>query len=83
MLLERFCGIEGKPGLKEDYSIVEENARMNPKCPCQTRTCPCHGFCAMCIQHHRDVDEIAASAGKPGEGTVCERLKRKKEVEQA
>lgn len=76
MLLERFAGIAGKPGLKEDYSIVEENLKMNPECPCLTRTCPNHGFCIMCVRHHKDVDEIGAQVGKPAEGTVCDRIRR-------
>lgn len=77
MQLEYFRPVPGCPGLEEAYSIVPEDAVMNPDCPCQTRTCPYHGFCAMCVRHHRDVDELMAQEGRPGHGTVCQRLRKK------
>ncbi len=78
MQLEHFKGIPGCSGLEEAYSIVPEDCLMNPNCPCQTRTCPHHGFCAMCVRHHKDVDELLVSRGAQPHGTVCDRLRKKK-----
>ena len=40
------------PGLEVTETLIEEDLRYNPECPCQTRTCPQHGFCKYCVEHH-------------------------------
>ncbi len=82
MQLEHFVHFPDCPGMEEAYSIVPENIRMNPNCPCETRTCPHHGFCAMCVQHHKDIDTLLEADGKPGHGTMCDRIRARKKAEQ-
>ncbi len=43
------------PGLEITETLIEEDLRYNPECPCKTRTCPQHGFCKYCLQHHADI----------------------------
>ena len=46
------------PGLEIVETLIEEDVRHNPNCPCKTRTCPQHGFCKYCIQHHCELAEM-------------------------
>lgn len=61
------------PGLEESYTIIPDNMRMNPKCPCLTRTCPNHGFCQYCLHHHEMIDRLRAEHGVGPEGVFCKR----------
>lgn len=65
--------IPEKPGMEESYAIIPDMARMNPRCPCLTRTCPNHGFCRYCKRHHEHIDRLLAESGKPPEGPYCKR----------
>lgn len=65
--------IPEKPGMEESYTIIPDTARMNPKCPCLTRTCPNHGFCQYCKRHHDHIDRMLAEKGIPPEGPYCKR----------
>lgn len=75
MQLEHFGHDPACPGMEEAYSIVPETMKMNPNCPCEARTCPHHGFCAMCVRHHKDVDALLVSEGKHPHGSYCARLR--------
>lgn len=57
-----------QPGMENSSSIIPETLRMNPNCPCQTRTCPLHGFCEYCSQHHA---ELNRALGVLGLGEHC------------
>lgn len=41
------------PGMEISETFIEEDLRYNPECPCLARSCPQHGFCKYCLQHHR------------------------------
>mgnify|MGYP004703318875 FL=1 len=47
--------------------------RMNPRCPCLTRTCPNHGFCQYCKKHHAHIDVMLKEIGMEPEGPFCQR----------
>jgi len=64
-----------EPGMEEAYTIVGEEMKMSPDCPCPTRACPNHGFCKYCILHHKKIDQILAEIGKQPHGVVCKRCK--------
>ena len=52
------CGLVKEiPGMVEAYTIIPEDMKMNPNCPCQTRCCPNHGFCAYCLTHHKELNQ--------------------------
>ncbi len=55
------------PGLEISETIIEEDLRYNPNCPCRTRTCPQHGFCKYCIQHHSDLGKLLKDMPHPHE----------------
>lgn len=72
MLLEHGL-LEHEPGMEESYTIIPEDMRMNPNCPCMTRTCPNFGFCKYCVEHHCIVDRMLAVEGIETEGVFCKR----------
>ena len=45
----------GQPGMEYSFTIIPDDMKMCPTCPCETRTCPLHGFCQLCAQHHADL----------------------------
>ncbi len=57
-----------EPGMENSSTIIPEELRMNPNCPCPTRTCPLHGFCDYCSQHHA---ELNRALGVLGLGEHC------------
>ena len=57
-MLREFGLSETEPGLEITETFIEEDLRYNPECPCPTRTCPQHGFCKICVQHHRELAEM-------------------------
>ncbi len=66
--------IPNQGGMEEAYSIIPEDMRMNPDCPCRTRTCPNHGFCQYCYAHHEDLRRMFGERGiVTNEGTFCRR----------
>lgn len=65
--------IPEKPGMEESYTIIPDDMRMCPTCPCPTRTCPNHGFCRYCQAHHAHIDMMLAERGIGPEGPYCKR----------
>lgn|GEM_PF-1088566 len=65
--------ILNEPGMEESYTIIPEDLRMNPKCPCPTRTCPNHGFCQYCIKHHDHINRQLEEKGIKGHPQYCKR----------
>ena len=59
-MLKEFGLSETEPGLEITETFIEEDLRYNPECPCPTRTCPQHGFCKLCVRHHRELAEMGA-----------------------
>ena len=57
-----------QPGMENSSSIIPDNQKMNPNCVCPTRTCPLHGFCQYCAQHHA---ELSRALGVLGMGQYC------------
>ena len=55
-----------EPGMEYGGSIIPDDQKMNPNCVCRTRTCPLHGFCQYCAQHHREINRIAVANGATG-----------------
>jgi len=55
--------LKDEPGMEESYTIIPEDFKMNPNCPCPTRTCPNHGFCKYCIPHHQKINRRLEAAG--------------------
>lgn len=55
------------PGLEVTETLIEEDLRYNPNCPCKTRTCPQHGFCKYCVQHHAELAELLKNIPHPPE----------------
>lgn len=45
-----------EPGMENSSSIIPDMQRMNPACDCPSRTCPLHGFCEYCVQHHEELN---------------------------
>ena len=45
-----------EPGMENSSSIIPDTQRMTPNCPCEARTCPLHGFCEYCVQHHAELN---------------------------
>ncbi len=54
-----------EPGIDIMYTIIEEDMRMNPYCPCEARTCPNHGFCKYCVPHHQEINRMLIAEGHP------------------
>ncbi len=54
-----------EPGIDIMYSIIPEDLRMNPKCPCKARTCPNHGYCFYCTRHHAEINRMLIAEGHP------------------
>ena len=52
-----------EPGMENSSSIIPEDLKMNPNCTCPTRTCPLHGFCKYCSQHHAELSRALACCG--------------------
>lgn len=73
MLIE-YGLIEEEPGMEEVYSIIPEDLKMNPKCPCTTRTCPNHGFCKYCVEHHRAITVRLTAMGMKSDPPFCNRF---------
>ncbi len=57
-----------QPGMENSSSIIPDLQKMNPNCVCPTRTCPLHGFCQYCVQHH---EELSRALGQMGLGEHC------------
>lgn len=57
-----------QPGMENSSSIIPDTQKMNPNCTCPTRTCPLHGFCQYCAQHH---EELSRALGVMGLGEHC------------
>ena len=55
--------LKDEPGMEESYTIIPEDMKMNPYCPCPTRTCPNHGFCKYCVPHHQKIYRRLEEAG--------------------
>ena len=55
--------IPEEPGMEESYTIIPEEFKMNPNCPCPTRTCPNHGFCRYCVPHHEKINRRLVEMG--------------------
>ncbi len=62
-----------EPGMEEVYTIIPDDMRMNPKCPCQAKTCPNHGFCQYCVPHHRRLDIKLVELGLGAHPQACKR----------
>lgn len=45
-----------QPGMENSSTIIPDLQKMNPNCVCPTRTCPLHGFCQYCVQHHEELN---------------------------
>ena len=55
-----------QPGMCLWDTVVEDDVEYNPACPCLTRTCPNHGFCAYCVPHHASLNRmIGRTTGIP------------------
>ena len=52
-----------QPGMENSSSIIPDHQRMNPDCSCPTRTCPLHGFCQYCAQHHEELNRALSQMG--------------------
>lgn len=63
-----------EPGIDIMYTIIGEDMRMNPYCPCQSRTCPNHGFCLYCKEHHDEINRMLCASGQPEKvhGPACQ-----------
>lgn len=57
-----------QPGMENSSSIIPDDQKMNPNCVCPTRTCPLHGYCQYCAQHHA---ELSRALGVLGLGEHC------------
>lgn len=57
-----------QPGMENSSTIIPDHQKMNPNCVCPTRTCPLHGFCEYCAQHHA---ELSRALGEMGLGEHC------------
>lgn len=94
-MLKEFGLSPTEPGLEITETYIEEDLHYNPECPCPTRTCPQHGFCKICVQHHRELcgleeGEQAPPVEIPEDGSfpmdhskpLCQRIPRqlKREV---
>ena len=65
--------ISEESGMERVYTVIPENLRFCPTCPCATRTCPNHGFCMYCKKHHEAIDCILEEKGLEPEGPYCKR----------
>ena len=70
--------IPEKPGMEESYTIIPDDMRMCPTCPCPTRTCPNHGFCQYCVRHHAHIDVMLAEPTTPPAAPFCPREERQR-----
>ena len=52
-----------QPGMENSSSIIPDTQKMNPNCVCPTRTCPLHGFCQFCAQHHEELNRALSEMG--------------------
>lgn len=52
-----------QPGMENSSSIIPDTQKMNPNCPCMARTCPLHGFCQFCAQHHEELNRALSQMG--------------------
>ena len=52
-----------EPGMENSASIIPDDQKMNPNCVCPTRTCPLHGFCQYCAQHHAELNRALEAMG--------------------
>lgn len=93
-MLKEFGLSETEPGLEITETYIEEDLRYNPECPCPTRTCPQHGFCKICVQHHRELAQLNGNEEpheieEPEDGSypmdhskpLCQRIPRQKNTE--
>ena len=60
-----------EPGMEEVYTIIPEDMKFRPTCPCLTRTCPNHGFCEYCKEHHDELGRKDAATGRPVHPQYC------------
>lgn len=49
--------------MENSASIIPDDQKMNPNCVCPTRTCPLHGFCQYCAQHHAELNRALEAMG--------------------
>ncbi len=93
-MLKEFGLSETEPGLEITETYIEEDLRYNPECPCPTRTCPQHGFCKICVRHHRELCQVNGNEEpheieEPEDGSypmdhskpLCQRIPRQKNTE--
>ena len=52
-------------GIDYMFTIIPEELRMAPDCKCPARTCPNHGFCYYCKQHHDEINRMIVAEGHP------------------
>lgn len=52
-----------QPGMENSSTIIPDHQKMNPNCVCPTRTCPLHGFCEYCAQHHAELNRALTQMG--------------------
>lgn len=71
MLIESKRQHPDEPGILCYETIVPDDMKMNPECPCQVRCCPKHGFCKYCKQHHDELIRAMAAQGLSGNGCAC------------
>ena len=67
--------IPEEPGMEEVYTIIPEDMKFCPTCPCPTRTCPNHGFCKYCKKHHAELARKDKAVGRPVHLQYCARKK--------
>lgn len=72
-MIKEFGMDPNAPGLEIMETLIEEDLRYNPECPCRARTCPQHGFCKYCVEHHKQV--LAVLASNPGANKMPPPLK--------
>ena len=72
-----------QPGMCVWDTVVEEDVEHCATCPCLTRTCPNHGFCAYCRPHHAELNKmIGRMTGIPQHhGSYCQNFKRVRAAE--
>ncbi len=52
-----------QPGMENSSSIIPDDQKMNPNCTCPVRTCPLHGYCGYCSQHHAELSRALTAMG--------------------
>ena len=65
--------IPEEPGMEKVFTIIPEDMKFRPACPCPTRTCPNHGFCIYCKEHHDSINRMLKEMGIETEAVFCKR----------